>query len=267
MDRGFVTELDHVSVSYGQENVLKDISFSVKEGEHCAILGPNGSGKTTLIRLFSQDIYPRREPNSSFKIFGKQGWNIWDLKSHLSIISNDLHTRFVRDSPGSTGIEAVISGFYSSLGRFRHQEYSSQQKEKAEEVMEFLHITHLRDHLIGRMSTGEIRRCVVGRALVHEPRAILLDEPTVGLDIRAQYEFREIMRKLSRVATVILVTHHVEEIIPEISTVILLKEGSIYQKGPIREVLRDEYLSHTFDIRLRIDEEKGMYRVYPGPHD
>ncbi len=258
-----IADFRHVTVSYGKEDVLKDITFKIEEREHCAILGPNGSGKSTLIKLFAQDLYNRALPGSFRRIFGQETWSIWDLKKKLGIITNDLHNRFTLETPEVTGLEAVISGYYSSLGQFRHQKYTTGQKKKAEEILEFLHIPHLRDRKIREMSTGEIRRCVIGRALVHDPRAILLDEPTVGLDIKAQFEFLQTMRKIANKATVILVTHHLEEIIPEICTVALLKEGSLYRWGPKEEVLTEEHLSHVFNMKLHLHVSQESYRVFP----
>ena len=111
------------------------------------------------------------------------------------------------------------------------------------------------------MSTGQIRKCIIARALVHDPKAMILDEPTVGLDIKAQLEFVELLRKIAKERTIVLITHHLEEIFEEVSNVVLLKGGRIYKQGKKEEMLSDENLSYTFDVPLHVNVQNGRYVI------
>ena len=251
----------HVNVAYETTNVLHEIDLCIKEGEHTAILGANGSGKSTLLKLFSNDIYPRYSESMKKEVFGKSRWDIWELKRHLGIITNDLHYQFTERAGFLNGLEVALSGFFSSFHIYEHQELLPLHVNKAEEVLHFLGIEHLRHKKISEMSTGQIRKCIIARALVHNPKAMILDEPTVGLDIKAQLEFVELLRKIAKERTIVLITHHLEEIFEEVSNVVLLKGGRIYKQGKKEEMLSDENLSYTFDVPLHINVQNGRYVI------
>ena len=256
-----IVNFEHICVAYEDENVLHDISLKIKEGEHTAILGSNGSGKSTLLKLFSNDIYPRYSDVMKKEVFGKSVWDIWELKKHLGIITNDLHYQFSERAPDLSGFEVVLSGFFSSFHLYEHQGFSPLHVKKVEEVLASLEISHLRDKRISSMSTGELRRCIIARSLVHEPTAMILDEPTVGLDIKAQIEFLALLQNLAKERTIILVTHHLEEIFEAISQVVLIKEGRIVAHGKKEEVLNDENLSKTFGVSLHVRCENERYVI------
>ncbi len=256
-----IIHFEHVNVAYDEQDVLHDINLSIKEGQHTVILGANGSGKSTLLKLFSNDIYPRFSEASIKEVFGKKVWDIWELKKHLGIITNDLHYQFSERAPDLNGFEVTLSGFYSSFHIYEHQEFSPLHVKKVEEVLDFLEIRHLRDKHISEMSTGELRKCIIARSLVHEPKAMILDEPTVGLDIKAQLNFIEMIRKIATQRTIILVTHHLEEIFEEISQVVLIKQGCIVAQGEKEALLNDAHLSAIFDLPLHVKCEKGRYFV------
>jgi len=256
-----IIHFEHINVAYEEQNVLHEITLNIKEGQHTVILGANGSGKSTLLKLFSNDIYPRFTEQMRKEIFGKSVWDIWELKKHLGIITNDLHYQFSERSPDLSGFEVVLSGFFSSFHLYEHQGFKKEYTTKVEEVIAFLEISHLRNKHISEMSTGELRKCIIARALVHNPKAMILDEPTVGLDIKAQLGFVQLLRKIAQERTIILVTHHLEEIFEEISHVVLIKQGSIYEQGAKEALLNDTHLSHVFDVSLRVQCEKGRYFI------
>jgi len=256
-----IIHFKHINVAYDEEDVLHDINLNIKEGQHTVILGANGSGKSTLLKLFSNDIYPRFSETTTKEVFGKTVWDIWELKKHLGIITNDLHYEFTQRAAFLKGFEVILSGFYSSFHIYEHQEFSPVHVKKVNEVLSFLEIEHLRDKLISEMSTGEIRKCIIARSLVHDPKAMILDEPTVGLDIKAQLNFIEMIRKIATHRTIILVTHHLEEIFEEISQVVLIKQGRIVAQGRKDELLNDTHLSSIFDLSLHVKCEKGRYFV------
>lgn len=258
-----ILQFENVNLRYSETEILKNINLEIADGEHCAILGPNGSGKSTLIKLISSELYPSIvKEHSQRKILGEDGWNIAELRRHIGIVTNDLHNSFSVDGGNLTGLETVMSGFFGTLGLFPHQIIENDYEPKAKLALERLGIARLETQKIGTMSTGELRKCLVARALVHPVRAILLDEPTVGLDIKAQLDFIEMMRTLANGGTtIILITHHIEEVFEEISKVLLIKNGRIFAQGAKQEVLNATNLSQVFDVNLSLSHKNGRYSI------
>ncbi|TLP41135.1 ABC transporter ATP-binding protein [Arcobacter arenosus] len=256
-----IIDFNNIYVSYEVNPVLENINLEIEEGQHWAILGSNGSGKSTLIKLLSNDLYPNTKYKFKKLIFGKERWSIFDLKKNLGIITNDLHNYFEKHGNFLTAYEVVLSGYYSSIGVFKHQDFTKTQHKKALEVLEFLEISHIKDKKVHQMSTGQLRRCIIGRALIHEPKAFILDEPTVGLDIKAQNSFLQIIRKLSSKASIILVTHHIEEIFSEISHIAMLYNKTIFKQGEKKEILNSDNLSKIFESKIILEEENQRYYI------
>lgn len=256
-----IIDFENIYVSYDVKPVLENINLKINQGEHWAILGQNGSGKSTLIKLISNDLYPNTKYKFKKSIFGKDRWGIFDLKKNLGIITNDLHNYFSEHGNFLTAYEVVLSGFYSSIGVFKHQDFTQEQHKRALEVLEFLEILDIKDKHVQHMSTGQLRRCVIGRALVHKPKAFILDEPTVGLDIKAQNSFLNVIRKLSKYASIILVTHHFEEVFPEIDNVALVFEKTIYKQGKKEEILTSQNISKVFESEIELGCENQRYYV------
>ena len=256
-----IIDFENINVGYDEKIILKNVNLKIKEKEHWAILGANGSGKSTLMKLIQSEIHPRKTNPYKKEILGKATYSIFELKKNLGIITNDLHNYFATHGNFLTGYITVLSGHYSSIGVFKHQDFTPEQHEKAKETMKFLEIEHLADKYVEEMSTGELRKCIVARALIHEPKAFVLDEPTVGLDIKAQINFIKMLKKLSSTASIILVTHHLEEIFEEIGNVALIFNNTIYKSGKKEEILTNENLSEIFDTKLSIGEKNGRYFV------
>jgi iron complex transport system ATP-binding protein len=254
-------DIHHVTAYCGTTCVFREFSLAVDEGCSTAILGPNGAGKSTLMKLLSRDIYPVADPESHVRIFGMERWNVWDLRTRLGIVSHDLQHDYL---PGARGINVILSGIYASIDIWQNQQYSPDDMQKAEEVMERLGIGSLKNRPFGTMSTGQQRRFLLGRTLIHDPEALLLDEPTTGLDLKAAFQYIETLRMLMRSGkTVILVTHHIHEIPPEIERVVLLKEGRIVSDGNKSDVLTSSTLSSLFDYPLQVVSVNGYYQVLP----
>jgi iron complex transport system ATP-binding protein len=250
-------EFANVTVMAGEVPVIDSLSVTIQEGEHVAILGPNGSGKSSFIKTITREYYPlRREEGMVFRIRGKDVWRVSDLRSLLGIVSPDLQHTFLREI---TGREAILSGFFSSIGLFRH-EITPEMERKADEIMRFLEIDHLAARRMTEMSTGEVRRFLIARALVHDPKTLILDEPTTSLDLHALHSFRSTLRRIATSGTgIIMVTHNLHDIIPEISRVILMKDGTFYRDGSKEDILTDGTIGALFGVRLRIHEEGGWY--------
>jgi iron complex transport system ATP-binding protein len=250
----------HISVMLGGKHVLHDISLSIGAGEHVAILGPNGCGKSTLIKTITRECYPLALPGSSMTILGRSSWNVFELRPLLGIVSNDLMRRCTREI---TGHELVLSGFFSSIGVQPYHQVTRAMLEKTEQVLGLLEIPHLAQREITELSSGEAHRLLIGRALVHDPLALLLDEPSNSLDFRAAIELRELLRKLAQSGTgILLVTHHLPDLIPEIERVILLRQGRVFADGPKTELLTTERLTELFGLPVELARRDGYYHLW-----
>ncbi len=253
-------DLRNVSVQRGNTLALNSIDLRIEQGEHLAILGPNGSGKSTLIKLITRECYPVAGASSSFQLFGRSQWNIFDLRSHLGIVSNDLMARCTREI---TGLELVLSGFFGSIGIWPNHRVTPEMEMAAQAAMTRLEVAHLAGRWLDELSSGEARRLLIARALIHAPSTLLLDEPGTSLDLAAQRELREALRALAQSGlTLLLVTHHLEEIIPEIERVVLLKQGAVFADGPKTEVLTPRSLSALFGVPLEVACSGGIYRAW-----
>jgi len=244
----------------GEKVALRDITLRIEPGEHVAILGPNGSGKSTLIKTITRECYPLVRTGSSLTILGRDSWNVFELRTMLGIVSNDLMSATTREI---TGEEAILSGFFSSIGIQPYHDVTASMLEKARSVLDLLEVPHLANREMTAMSSGEARRVLIGRALVHDPLALLLDEPSNSLDLGSASELREILRKLARAGTgILLVTHHLSDIIPEIQRVILLRDGRIFADGPKVAMLTSAELSELFGLPLELLERNGHYNLW-----
>lgn len=259
-----VLELVNATVVKADRPVLNGLTLTINAGEHSAIVGPNGAGKSVLVRLLTHEdraIVPadRRSP---VRVFGDDMWNVFELRSQLGIVSADLHHRLVSgNSEGRiTGEAAVLSAFLASDGILRYGVVTDSMRKRAAEALERLGAGHLARRWLDELSSGEARRVLLARALVTSPRALVLDEPTTGLDLVARHDFMERVRQIAREGTtLILITHHIDEIIPEVERVILLKEGRVAASGAKRDVLTAERLSDLFAAPIALEESGGYY--------
>ena len=253
-------ELENVTVRRDERIALDGVTISIAQGEHIAILGPNGCGKSTLIKLISRDLYPVLKPEPwTLRIMGRDKWRLFDLRHHLGIVSNDWMQRCTRDY---SGYEIALSGFFGSVGIWPYHPVTAEMESKTREVMELLEISHLAPRNTNEMSSGEARRILIARALVHSPQALVLDEPTTSLDLRATWELRDVLRKLAANGiSILMVTHHLPDIIPEMRRVVLMREGRVVMDGPKEQVLEAGALSGLFGVPVEVLERAGYYHV------
>jgi iron complex transport system ATP-binding protein len=249
-----------VTVMRGDRAALEDVSVEIASGEHVCILGPNGCGKSTLIKTITRECYPLPREGSSLSILGRERWNIFELRTMLGIVSPDLLASCTTDA---TARDVVLSGFFSSTRIFPHHHPDPEHLARAGAALERLGIAHLADRPVAHMSSGEAKRTLIARALVHEPQTLLFDEPSNALDISAQLQFRETMRELAQSGLgILLVTHHVSEIIPEIERIVLLREGRILADGLKASILTAENLSKLFNVGVRLGQHDGFFHLY-----
>ncbi len=242
--------------------IILDLSLKIRDGESTAVIGPNGAGKSTLLKIITRDIYPYAGSDTVVRLFDDSCESLWELRHRLGIVSNQLQFEY---DPDTTGEEVILSGFFSSVGIWPCHHATDDMRNISIRSMEDLGVFHLKDRPYGILSTGEQRRFLLGRALIHDPECIVLDEPTSGLDVEATFHYLDLLRKLiQRGKTVVLVTHHIHEIPPEIERVILLKGGKVFADGAKTEILTDSMLSALFDIKLHVVERGGYYHVLPG---
>jgi iron complex transport system ATP-binding protein len=259
-------QLFGASVILGAARVLDNLTLSIDVGEHAAILGPNGAGKSTFMRLLTLQQYPLmdREGQPPIRLFGRERWNVFELRSQMGIVSADLHDRFVHGNSNGVvnALDAVASGFFATHGVFAHQRVTAAMRAQALEALDRVGAAALATRTLDTLSTGEARRVLIARALVHTPNVLVLDEPTRGLDLVARHAFMERVRDVARQGTtILLVTHYVEEIIPEIDRVVLLERGRIAFDGSKPEVLTGPRLSQIFAGALVVHEDGGYFHV------
>jgi iron complex transport system ATP-binding protein len=251
-------QLERATVLVEGHPALHDVSLSVAAGERMAILGPNGAGKSTLVQVLCCDLHPLHHENPApVRVFGKTRWDLFELRNQLGIVTRELeerHRQFI------TGRNVLLSGFFGSVGL--HRSPSEPMRKAVQETAELLEVTPLLDVSIDRMSTGEIRRFMLGRALVNSPSMLLLDEPYTGLDLKAQHILERVMRRMANQGQgLVLVTHALEEIIPEIDRVVLMHKGQVLAEGPKASMLTSSLLSQLFEVPVEVTEQGGMYRA------
>ncbi len=265
--RAPLIELDHATVMRGTATVLDDVSLCIEAGQHTAILGPNGCGKSTFVRLITRELYPlaRRAPQSPpVRLFGEARWDVFALRRHLGIVSNDLQRDFAV-APAMSAEDAVVCGFFSSQRIPDHLDVEAWMRPRAREALAEVDALHLATRTLPSLSSGEARRVLIARALVHRPQALLLDEPTTGLDVVARQHFLDMLGALARKGvTLILVTHHLEEVIADIGRVILLRAGRVYADGAPAEVLTSATLSAQYDATLVVHRDGARYALDVG---
>lgn len=249
----------NVDVARGEKIVLRQVNLEIAEGEHVAILGPNGCGKSTLIKTITSECYPIVKPGMERLIYGRTRWDLMELRKHLGVVSAELPGE---RTPRTLGIDAVVSGFFSSSTLWPNLEVTAEMRERAEEALALMQASHLRGRWVGEMSAGETRRVMIARALVHRPAMLLLDEPSNALDLAAQRELREILRGVAQAAGILMITHQLADILPEIDRVVMLRGGEIVADGAKRELLTEGRLSELFGVEVTLTERNGYWHSW-----
>src|SRR5580658_8758456 len=252
-------DLEHVHVARGNNIGLHDVSLRIGPGEHVAILGPNGCGKSTLLKTITCELYPIVKPETSVRLLGRGRWDLTELKRRMGVVSPTLHTN---------GFDAVVTGFFSSSTLWPNLHVTDAMRERAEEILSLVGAENLREKPVGQMSAGQQRRVMIGRALAGasvdgEVQMLLLDEPSNALDLAAQHDLREMLRGLAqRGVTIVMITHHIADILPEMQRVVMMREGRIVADGLKSELLTERKLSGLFGREITLIERDGFWNAW-----
>ncbi len=267
-----LVECRDVTVYRGEVRALDRLTLTIGAGEHVAILGPNGCGKSTFIKTLTCECYPAIEATPfTLRIMGHDRWSVVDLRRMLGIVSQDLIEECARGKSSDfaeyprrvTGRDTVLSGFFSSIGLAPHHEVTPAMARKADEILERLEISHLAQRPLNELSSGEARRLVIARALVHDPAALVLDEVANSLDMRAARQLRDTTRAIAQSGVaIVVVTHNLSEIVPEIDRVILLRDGRVLDHGPTDRILTSEALTRTFGVPIEVGRHDGFFHAW-----
>ncbi len=261
-----VLDLRNATLVRGGTRVLDGLSLSIDPGEHTVILGPNGAGKSSLIRLLTFDDRPQLGENgvAPMRIFGQERWDVSALRTRFGVVTGELDHGFgLETSFGRvSGLDVATSGLLGSHGVFSHHDVTDAMRTRAREALARVEASALAGKPLNEMSAGERRRVLIARALVTRPDALVLDEPTTGLDFVARHRFMQSIRRLAREGTtLILVTHHVDEIVPEIKRVVLLRAGKVVFNGAPGEALTAARLTDVFGAPMDVERSGEYYHV------
>ena len=240
------------------KSILQDISWQIKKGEHWALVGANGSGKTTLLKIITGYEWPM---SGTVEVLGKKFGEVdlRELRKQIGWVSSDLQERLQQNFSAE---EVVLSGYFATIGLYDKSRKSL--KTKAEGLMRFMGVSHVSDRPFPQLSFGEQKRVMIARALISDPNLLILDEPATGLDLKAREEFLPFIEELGKKKdgpTIIMTTHHIEEIMPVISHVIALKKGKVVKQGRKGEIVSDKNIKEIFDIRFSVQYRDGRYWV------
>jgi iron complex transport system ATP-binding protein len=253
-------DLQNVRVMRGEKVVLDDFSLRIQAGEHVAVLGPNGCGKSTLVKTITRECYPVARDGAAMTILGRERWNVFELRNLLGIVTNDITSACTGQTSGR---DLVLSGFFSSTRIFPHHSVDPAHRQLADAALAELKISHLAERPVCEMSSGEAKRVLIARALVHRPHALLFDEPSNSLDLFAHQSLRQTMSSLAKSGIgIVLVTHDLSDIIPEIERVVLLSKGRIVGDGPKAVMLEARRLSALFGLGVEVAQRDGYYHLW-----
>jgi iron complex transport system ATP-binding protein len=257
-NREVILDVDAMAIRRGSVEILRNVSWQVRRGEHWAILGANGSGKTSLLSVLTGYMSATAgRVRVLGREFGRSDWR--ELRKHVGLVSSALRHLMAEDE---TALETVASGKEGKLDL--REEVRGSDRRRAKKILEEVGCSDLEKRVWAVLSQGERQRVLIARALMGQPQLLILDEPCAGLDPAAREHFLEFVQSLTQkrnAPAIILVTHHVEEIVPGISHVLALEAGRVAAAGPKEGTLTSRLLSLVFHCEARLRREKGRYQL------
>ena len=248
-------EIEKATVWRGDTEALREVSLTFCLGESVAILGPNGAGKSTFLKLLTGELRPATTEGVVCRLFGEKFWDLDTLRERMGIVMPEEVNRF---HPEEAAFDVVLSSLRGAYGRTRQMRFTRVDKERTARAIERVGMVGCIDKDFGELSSGEQRRFLIARALVHEPEVLVLDEPSTALDFSAGLTLSTLLRDLATEGqTLVWVTHHPGEIPPEVQRVVLLKEGKVFRDGKKEKVIASGCLSALYDLPLEVKWSKG----------
>lgn len=256
-----ILEIQDATIWRGETRALKDFSLVLEQGRSVAILGPNGAGKSTLLKVITGELRPEWGHGAVCRLFGEDLWSLEDLRHRIGVVMPEEVARF---HPEEIAEDAVLSSLRGAYGRTRWMKFSKEEKERAAEAIELMGIGALAKRGFGALSSGERRRFLIARSLVHQPEVLVLDEPSTALDFAAGMQLTATLCTLLEAGkTLLLVTHHPGEIPPGIDRVVLLKDGGVFDDGEKKKVLTSANLTSLYEVGLKVKWADGWCDVKP----
>lgn len=256
---GEVLRLQGVGIRRDGAALLRNVDWTVEDGEHWVVVGPNGAGKTTVLQLAAAMIFP---DDGTVEVLGEKigQADVFDLRPRIGFASSAVAEKV---PPAEKVIDLVLTGSYAILGRWK-EEYDSTDVTRAVELLDMMGCAHLIRRRFSTLSEGERKRVQIARALMPDPELLLLDEPAAGLDLGAR---EDLVNRLGELATgpaapaIVLVTHHVEEVPPGFTHALLLRRGSVVAQGKVEDVFTERHLTKAFGLRLTAEHQNGRWRA------
>ena len=252
--------IENATVRRDGKKILSSVSISASIGDHIAIIGPNGAGKSTLLSVIARRIYPLALDEYRSEILGEERWIIQDLKKRISFVSPQEDAFY---TSAYTAREIVASGLHASLGFDFHHSVDPEDWERADEELRKTGMYEKRERTMNTLSTGEKRRVLLARAAITEPKILLLDEASSGLDFPSRADLRDTISDYATEGrTIVMVTHELSELLPSIRRVVLMKDGAIVMDGKKEECLTEPVLSDLFGRKVHVAVSEGIYTAF-----
>ena len=245
--------------AYKQDyKVIKNLSIKLFYNERIIILGPNGSGKSSIVDLINRNIYPLVEKESHFKIFNEELIDIWKVRKYISTVNNEIKLRINKDLKVK---DVLLSGLY---GRFcKINNAKKEELNKVKELIDKMSLNYIADREFGYLSDGERQISIIARAIINNPKVLILDEPSVNLDLKSRIFLIEKIKNLSQLGICILcITHDISIITKDYSRLIFLKDRKIIRDGKPSEIMNSKNINQLFDINIKLIENSNSWDVY-----
>lgn len=253
-------DIKHARVRRNNKHILDDVSFKIDEGEHTAILGPNGAGKSTLLNVCSMEIHPLWSEELSITRFNKENISKEALRKHIGVVSGTI---FQMCNTSYSVSDVVTSGIFSSIGLDFHHNITEKDILDTKKSLVNNYCDHLSHKTMNTLSTGEAQRVLLARSLVHNPELLLLDEAASGLDFPSRSHYRKALENaINDNKTIIMITHELSQILPQIKKIILMKNGKIYKEGSKEELLTEDILSDLYEQKVYVAKKNNIYSAW-----